>query len=68
MGTYEVVIRKFCNGIAYGVDSYFIDGDFIESVEEAKEWALKQAQARDEDEFDNWEIVSVRLYNESRCL
>lgn len=59
MRTYEVRIRKFCNGIAYGIDSYFIDGDFIESVEEAQAEALKQANARDEDEFDSWEIVST---------
>lgn len=61
MVTYEVRIRKFCNGIAYGVDSYFIDGDFVESVEEAKAEALKQANARDEDEFDSWEIVSTTV-------
>lgn len=61
MGTYEVRIRKFCNGISYGIDSYYIDGDLVESVEEAKAEALKRAQIIDEDEFDNWEIVSAKF-------
>lgn len=59
MGTYEVRIKKFCNGIAFGTDSYFIDGIFASSKDEAEKEALKRAQVEGFDEFDSWEIIST---------
>lgn len=59
MGTYEVRIKKFCNGIAFGIDSYFIDGIFASSKVEAEKEALDKAQAEGFDEFDSWEIIST---------
>lgn len=59
MGTYEVRIKKFCNGIAFGIDSYFIDGIFASTKAEAEKRALDEAQAEGFDEFDSWEIIST---------
>ena len=64
MGTYKVTIEKFLNGVSYGINEYFIDGTFVNSEYEAKMKAFEQAQFEDEDEFNEWKIISVEYFED----
>ena len=64
MGTYKVTIEKFLDGQSYGTDDYFVDGCLVSSEQEAKMKAFDQAQFEDEDEFNDWKIISVEYYED----
>lgn len=64
MGTYKVTIEKFLNGESYGTDDYFVDDCFVNSEQEAKMKAFEQAQFEDEDEFNEWKIISVEYFED----
>jgi len=64
MGTYKVEIEKFLDGQSYGIDVYYVDGCLVNSEQEAKMKAFEQAQFEDEDEFNDWKIISVEYYED----
>lgn len=65
MGTYKVTIEKFLNGESYGTNEYFIDGTFVSDFNEAGIRALDEAQFEDEDEFNEWKIISVNYFEDN---
>ena len=65
MGIYKVTIEKFLNGESYGTNEYFIDGTFVSDFNEAGIRALDEAQFEDEDEFNEWKIISVNYFEDN---
>ena len=64
-GTWKVTIEKFLNGESYGTNEYFIDGTFVSDFNEAGIRALDEAQFEDEDEFNEWKIISVNYFEDN---
>lgn len=54
-GTWKITIKKFCNGVPFGIDEYSID--FVAAQEDAEAEALRQAAYECEDEFDTFKVV-----------